>query len=258
MASIVGNTNKGYTDSHTNYTPPKSKYDEMYKYEEWTKRIEKYPETQPLYNKLMEERAAAYDKYQQEQRAMFEKQKLAREEAVRGQLGRQMAYDQLGREPNRESWFRRMFPGRDGINLLPINAGLMNTTYPQQAYTNPIYGNPPPVSTAPLNYQNNETQLSREERLNILRENRRGYQVGMPGLDFVQNPQVLGDPTEPEWLYKEGPEMLYLPPYDGYGGWGGYGGYGGGGWNYPKYNTSQDASKWYNTMVQWNIGNKQA
>jgi hypothetical protein len=76
-----------------------------------------------------------------------------------------------------------------------------------------------------------------------------------PLKDFTYPPEVLPNGAPPTPPTTTPPPTLELPEFPGFPS---YGGYGGGGYSYPKYSASQSASKWYNTMVQWNIGNKQA
>lgn len=239
MPSIVGNKSKGYTDygGSNSYTPQaQSSYYQQYVEQQKALLAQQQAIEQSRYETLARENEA--------QRLMEEQQ--ARQAA--GQLGRQSAAGQLGQEG--ESWFSRMFTRGMGVDRLPQQTGLFMPPYGSPQWAQAMYGNRPVGSSVTP-----ETPQQQEERLNILREKRRGYQVGMPGLDFVQNPQVLGSPsTNNNGGYGSGGGY----PFPDFGGYGGYGGYGGGGYSYPKYSQSQDASKWYQTMVQWNIGNKQA
>lgn len=62
--------------------------------------------------------------------------------------------------------------------------------------------------------------------------------------DFAYPPPELPPPPDYPNLPSL-PEMPYFPSFNFGGGGGGY-----------AYNPRSDISKWYNTMVQWNIGNK--
>ena len=93
------------------------------------------------------------------------------------------------------------------------------------------------------------TGLTPEEEALLRQENRRGFQIGGPGLIVNQPPQVLPG-TSPA------PTDTYPYPYPTFQqfSYPTYSGGGSSGWSYPQ---SNNASNWYNAMVQWNIGNRQ-
>jgi len=87
--------------------------------------------------------------------------------------------------------------------------------------------------------------ISPEQRREELIENgRRGYRLGAIGFDQPYTPLTLPPTTPPptddyDYPFPTFPQIQY-PDFGGFGG----------------YSPSQSASQWYNSMVQWNIGNK--
>lgn len=242
--------------------------------------------SKPYYQQLQEQQAQQQSAYNQERYNSYAEQQYKdamikyheeqkRQESLWYKLTQQSARDTAKEAGNAiSSWYNQQdqqnngnLVGRDATGMWSNFSGINRFTgLPWQNYGNlPVqaqyqFGLP----TTPQDYYRSMDQFRNaqmpsiiegmttkkqpptQEELNILREQRRGYQVGMPGIDAVVPPQVLGNNQQPSG------------DYSGYGGYG-FPSYmfpsysGGGGW---KYTPSQSASKWYNTMVQWNIGNE--
>ena len=95
-------------------------------------------------------------------------------------------------------------------------------------------------SYAPRNMtQTSADKAAIAEMLDILREQRRGFQIGGPGIDEYSQQTLPKNNGRGDYSYSDG---------GGYGG--GYGDY-----RYPSYasGNDNDINRWYANMVQWNI-----
>ncbi len=274
--------NNSYKPPAQTYTPPAQTTSQPSYYQKY---IEKMKEWQPAQQQqdYSRERYNAWAEQQYRDALLKYQEEQQRQESLWYKLTQQSAKDTAKEAGTAiENWYKQNqaapynFAGRGSSGMWGNAYAGMNrwTGLPWQNYGNlPLeaqyqYGLPTTredyyrmanafnQSQMPKNIAGMTTKkvAPTEDELNILREQRRGYNVGMFGIDGVVPPQVLGNP--PTNNNGGGNSGFMFPDFGGYGG-------GGGGWSFPSYGggsykPSETASKWYNTMVQWNIGNKQA
>lgn len=258
MPSLVGDTTrvKGYTDKGGYGNTVKSYYQKMLEQQRAAQQAaQQAAQAQTDANYA---RYKTYAEEQQKQAKLAYDQDVQKKQSFWYQLTQQSAKEtnkQWG--PAIRNWVdqhydqvqyadRGMWGNTEGFNQI---AGV-----PYQNYGNlPLeaqyqYGLPTPRSYFEQMIDEYKKSITPQKKspptpydLEVLREQRRGYRVGLPGIDGVTPPQVMGSNLSPGSGYGGGyslPDFMY-PNY--------------GGWAFPK---SESASRWYNSMVQWNIGNK--